>query len=349
MKTSFRNLAVMSLSLVAISSLTGCGGGGAAAPVVIATDLATAYTVTTLGAPTGQFGMEFDAISPDGKQIVGSYTDGTYRMVFRYVNGGIQVVSPADQYIHPNNVSDSGVIAATADTPTAQAACMIAGNSATIFPYGDHEVDGYSGSADSSGAIYRTARLDDGSYRSYRTQGNTSTPITVDGNENFGISSVSPSGWILGWSNSEFKAYDPIAKTWSTVLSGQSNISARSIGNDGTIIGNQKVGANWVSFISNGSGLTNYADSTSTYATLGSISSGGIAAGSDNIFDGNIQTYHAFAWSQASGYVDLNTRISEPNFVFSRAYGISSNGTIVGYGIKNGTAVACILTPVTRN
>jgi hypothetical protein len=347
MKTNFRILVGIPMTLVAMSILVGCGGGGVSTDSnSVVTNFAASYKVTMVDAPSGTTNVEFDAISPNGKIIAGTYVEGAGRRVFRY-NGAIQSpLTGVSTWSSARFIGNGGVIAATTDTVSAQTGCLIFGNSTTIFDYDAHEVDGWGAGVDDTGAAYRSVQMDDKTFRSFAVTPNGSTPVSVNGGNDLGLTHVSPLGRKLGWVGSQFMAYDPAVATWSEVLAGQTDISPSVILDDGTIAGNQKVGGKWVSFIAKNGTVTNYADSTSTYALLSAGSSGGLFVGSDNLTINGSDTFHAFGWSQGSGYIDLNTRISEPTFIFSRAYGISNNGTIVGYGIKAGVKVACILTPI---
>lgn len=344
MKTNFSTLVGLPTLFIAFS-LVGCGGGGTTPGVSVAKEVAAAYDVKLVNAPTGVTLMEFDAISSDSKQIAGDVADGPNIRVARYKDGIVTVLTPSDTWSRPNGINSKGDMAATISLTDTQYGFSIISDTLKYFPLGVHEANGWGSSIDESGTMYRTVKLDDDTYRSYAEKGSSTTPITVNGEVNTSVRAVSPHGLILAYSKSKFYVFNPSTSNWTEVLAGESDISPSAISDNGTISGNQKVGGKIVGFVCKDGFVENMADSTSSYASMTAANAGGIAVGSDNIQDGASKTYHAFAWSEASGYVDLNSRISEPNFVFHRASGISDNGTIVGYGYKSGTMVGVILTP----
>lgn len=311
----------------------------------VATKFATSYAVTLVPCPAGTSNIQFDAISPDGNQIAGSYYEGSGKRTFRYTTSVQPALTDIADWSSPNTIGNDGTITGSVDTATAQAGFIIRGSTTTIYDYATHEVDGWACGVDQNGVAYRSVELDDNTYRAFAEGISGSTPITVDLDSDISITKVSPGGRILGYNTSKFTVYNPKTSTWTQVLTGIANIAPTTISEDGTMSGHHKVGSYYKSFICKNGVVTDFADSTSQYASLDSVNAGNIFVGSDFINVSGSQAYRAFGWTQSSGYINLNTLITEPNFYFARAMGVSDDGKIVGYGFKSGVRYACILTP----
>lgn len=351
MKRNFRTLVASSLTLVAMAMLTGCGGGGAnTSSNFVATDLAQSYTVEIIKAPAGGTSMQISAMSQNG-DMVGTYEVNNIRHVFRYKNGIRTDVSNGEQDYNPTAISESGIISGYYEVGNDQTPFSIKNSQITDEPMIDHSVEGWSAGCDSSGKKILSYRMDDGTYRACRMENGASTPLDYNGNANIGINAVSPDGHLLGWAmNGQTitrTAYNPLTASWTEILGGSNSPLVRAINDSGSFVGAEKIGADYVPFVEVAGNHINPSQTGAHYGSLIAINAGNVAVGQDGVMEGPYSVYHAFGWSQNSGHIDLNTRITgAPGFTARVAYGIDRAGRIVGYGSDASGQVGFILTPV---